>query len=210
MAVGWEMRQWRRSRGWRLVWALTLAPQSLRFDAAAHAMTQADTTPAYRTLFDTLFTQLERSVYGYLWRITGDQHTAADLTQETFLRAWRHIDTISGYERPDTWIWRVATNLALNERRRLSNWRLQPLGDDENGLEASDPAMRIAVSDQVHATLLALPPQMRAALTLREVYGLSFEEVGQALGVSPASARVTLSRAREQFRQRYQRTEDRG
>lgn len=178
---------------------------------AAHTADErelADTSRSAReTLFDSLFGEMERSVYGYLWRILGDQQTAADLTQETFLRVWKSIETISGYERPEAWVWRVATNLALNERRRLTNWRPQSLDAGSEWLAASDPAMRVAVHDQVHATLLALPARLRAALTLREVYGLSFEEVGRALDISPANARVTLSRAREQFRQRYQRTE---
>lgn len=200
-ATGWRTEIWRRA--WR-VRALLLS----LFDAMPNASPHARTTAQrHEAIFDALFTRMERSVYGYLWRMLGDQQTAADLTQETFLRAWRHIATISGYERPDSWIWRVATNLALNERRRLSTWRTQPLDGDAEGLAASDPAMRVAVHDQVHATLLALPAQLRAALTLREVYGLSFAEVGQALDISPANARMMLSRAREQFRQRYRQTE---
>lgn len=206
-ATGWRTEIGRHTRGGRLLRLLRLLRLSL-FDAIPRPATNTQANgQTHEALFDTLFTRLERSVYGYLWRILGDQQTAADLTQETFLRAWRHIATISGYQRPDTWVWRVATNLALNERRRLSTWRMQPLDGDAEGLAASDPAMRVAVHDQVHATLLALPAQLRAALTLREVYGLSFEEVGQALDISAANARVTLSRAREQFRQRYQRTE---
>jgi len=201
LTAHWRAAVWRHARGGRL-------PRLFLFDAMPRPATNAEAgAQSHEALFDALFTQLERSVYGYLWRMLGDQQTAADLTQETFLRAWRNIATISGYERPDTWVWRVATNLALNERRRLSTWRTQPLDGGVERLAASDPAMRVAVHDQVHATLLALPAQLRAALTLREVYGLSFAEVEQALDISPANARMTLSRAREQFRQRYQRME---
>ena len=196
--TAWKTGIWRNLHTWRL----------LLFDAIPHTTTAAEPgTQALDALFDALFARLERSVYGYLWRLLGDQQAAEDLTQETFLRAWRHMGKISAYERPDAWVWRVATNLALNERRHLSTWNLQPLDDDAESLAASDPAMRIAIQDQVHATLLALPPRLRAAITLREVYGLSFTEIAQVLHISPANARVTLSRAREQFRQRYQRTE---
>src|SRR5258706_9251538 len=156
---------------WRYVhlWHLLL------FDATPRATTSAEPgAQTFEALFDAIFARLERSVYGYLWRLLGDQQTAEDLTQETFLRAWRHIGKISAYERPEAWVWRVATNLALNERRQLSTWNLQPLDDDAEPLVASDPALRIAIHDQVHATLLALPPRLRAAITLREVYGLSF------------------------------------
>lgn len=178
--------------------------------AAASRPLESDTPSvehAREATFDALFTGMERSIYGYLWRMLGDQQAAADLTQETFLRAWRHIDKLTSYASPEAWLWRVATNLALSERRRRAIRRSEPLDDASERLAASDPSIRLAIHDQIHATLLKLTPQLRAALTLREVYGLSFEEVGQALGISPASARVTLSRAREQFRQRYQRTE---
>lgn len=197
-ATGWKMGIWCHLHMWRL----------LLFDAIARPTTSADPrAQTLEALFDALFSRLERSVYGYLWRVLGDQQAAEDLTQETFLRAWRHIGKISAYERPETWVWRVATNLALNERRQRSTRNLQPLDDDAEIMSASDPAMRIALHDQVHATLLALPPRLRAAITLREVYGLSFTEIAQVLDISAANARVTLSRAREQFRQRYQRTE---
>lgn len=197
-AAGWKLGVWRHLHTWRLV----------LFDAIPRTTTHAEPgAQRLEAMFDTLFARLERNIYGYLWRLLGDQQAAEDLTQETFLRAWRHIGKVSAYERPDTWVWRVATNLALNERRQLSTWNLQPLDDDADSPAASDPAMRIAIHDQVHATLLALPPRLRAAITLREVYGLSFTEIAQALNISPANARVTLSRAREQFRQRYQRTE---
>lgn len=115
----------------------------LLFDAISRAVTSAEPgAQALEALFDTLFARLERSVYGYLWRVLGDKQAAEDLTQETFLRAWRHIGKISAYEQPETWVWRVATNLALNERRRLSAWNLQPLDDKTEPLGGSDPAMR--------------------------------------------------------------------
>lgn len=210
LATSWRMRIQRHIRAGHLIRFPRSAQRVTLFDAiprAADDQAAQAGAQTHEVTFDALFTRLERSIYGYLWRMLGDQQTAADLTQETFLRVWRHIDRLSAYERPETWVWRVATNLALNERRRLSTWNLQPLDDDAEGLAASDPAMRVAVHDHVHATLLALPEQLRAALTLREVYGLSFVEVGQVLGISPANARVTLGRARERFRQRYQRTE---
>jgi RNA polymerase sigma-70 factor, ECF subfamily len=158
--------------------------------------------------FDALFERWERDVFGYLWRITGDRQLASDLCQETFLRAWQHFDTLRAYEQPRGWLLRVATNLALNQRRRVRTrvGALIPF-DDENVPARSDPAWRIADYDTVHQALLALPPRMRAALVLREVHGLSCQEVAQTLRLSLAAAKMTLSRAREQFRQHYRREE---
>jgi RNA polymerase sigma-70 factor, ECF subfamily len=158
--------------------------------------------------FDDLFQRYEREIYAYLWRLTGDRHAASDICQETFLRAWQHFDTIRAYEQPVAWLLRVATNLALNDRRALSvRARRQTRLDVFNEPAASDPTWRIAQGDLIHRTLLALAPRMRAALVLREVQGLSFEEVARVLGVTHAAAKMTLSRAREQFRQQYRREE---
>jgi RNA polymerase sigma factor (sigma-70 family) len=102
----------------------------------------------------------------------------------------------------------VATNLALNSRRRRDTRVGLPTSLNEAFLPAvSDPAWQIAERDAVHATLLALPANMRAALVLREVYGLSCQEVARALGITHAAAKMTLSRAREQFRRRYRQEE---
>jgi RNA polymerase sigma-70 factor (ECF subfamily) len=158
--------------------------------------------------FDALFEEYERPVFGYLWRITGDQHLASDLCQETFLRAWQHFDQISTYQAPVGWLLRVATNLALNaQRRRFTRVGVLLRLDAERSPAASDPAARVAQRDLVHRTLLALPAKMRAGLVLREVYGLSFEEVARALDLTQAAAKMLLSRAREQFCQRYRREE---
>lgn len=158
--------------------------------------------------FETFFRRHEREIFGYLWRMTGDEQAAYDLSQEAFVRAWQHFDRIAGYERPGAWLFRVATNLALTYQRRAA----APVGAAQpfsTGLDpaVSDPAWRLAESDAVRATLLALPPQQRAALVLREVYGFSCAEVAEMLGTTLAAAKMTLSRSRDGFRARYTRQE---
>jgi RNA polymerase sigma-70 factor, ECF subfamily len=156
--------------------------------------------------FESFVRQFERPVLNYLWRMTGEEQTAYDLAQEVFLRAWRHFAAISQYEQPRAWLFRVATNLALThntirKRRATSLSDNSLLGDDTPG--ASDPARRFVESELVRQTLLRLPPKRRAALVLREVYGLSTAEVGAALGMSETAVRMAISRAREQFRALY-------
>jgi RNA polymerase sigma-70 factor, ECF subfamily len=150
----------------------------------------------------------ERPILNYLWRMSGDEQSAYDLTQETFLRAWQRFERVRGYEDPRGWLFRVATNLALTAHaRRRAQISESALGGAEPS--ASDPAWRLAEADQVRATLRQLNPQRRAALLLREVYGLSCAEVAKSLGISEPAARMALSRAREQFRDLYLRA-DRG
>ena len=168
----------------------------------------ADPSPPLAA-FEAFFRQHQRDIFGYLWRLTGDEQAAYDLSQETFVRAWQHFDRIVSYERPGAWLFRVATNLALTHLRRASALvgAAQPFSA---GLDpsVSDPSWRLAESDAIRATLLALPPQQRAALALREVYGFSCAEVAEALGVSLAAAKMTLSRGRDAFRARYTREEE--
>jgi RNA polymerase sigma-70 factor (ECF subfamily) len=159
--------------------------------------------------FEAFFREHEGRVFGYLLRLTGDEQTAHDLSQETFLRAWQHFARITAYEAPAGWLLRVATNLALSARRRGRSpaGAPLPLPPDDDALARSDPALRIAEADAVQRALLALAPRQRAALVLREVYGLSCEEVGDALGVSRDAAKMLLLRGREQFRARYEADE---
>lgn len=164
---------------------------------------------ALRGEFEDFFTAHEGQVSSYLYRMTGDAHLASDLSQETFFRAWQHFSTLRTYEQPRAWLFRVATNLALQALRR----RRAPVGAAV-GLDAlpwhdlpgsSDPARRFAEGDLVRETLLELPARSRAMLILREVYGLSGEEVAMTLKMKPNTVKVALFRARAQFRESYVR-----
>ncbi|HEU0028422.1 MAG TPA: sigma-70 family RNA polymerase sigma factor [Ktedonobacterales bacterium] len=155
--------------------------------------------------FEAFVMAHEGALFAYLWRMTGDESAAYDLRQETFIRAWRNFARVRAYERPLAWLYRVATNLALNYRRdQRGSASLAGMEDEPSD---SDHAWRLAERDQVRATLLGLPPRERAALALREGQGLSCDEVAQALSVSPAAARTILWRARERFRDLYQRAD---
>lgn len=159
--------------------------------------------------FERFIREHERPVLNYLWRVTGEEQTAYDLTQEVFLRAWQRFEAIRAYESPRAWLFRAASNLAFTylKRRKLSSAALAHNGDDDGDPAASDPAGWLAERDAVRGALLALSPRRRAALVLREVYGLSAAEIGAALGLSAPAVRMELHRAREQFRARYQAAE---
>lgn len=87
--------------------------------------------------FETFFRRHEREIFGYLWRMTGDEQAAYDLSQEAFVRAWQHFDRIAGYERPGAWLFRVATNLALTYQRRAA----APVGAAQPFSTGLDPAV---------------------------------------------------------------------
>lgn len=153
--------------------------------------------------FEAFYHQHERDIFTYLWRLTSDEASVYDLAQETFLRAWQQFDKVAGYERPGAWLFRVATNLALNFLRQ----RRTPLGAaltlDEHVHAENDPARGVIEGDLVRRALMALPPRHRAALVLREIYGLTGDELATTLSVSAGAAKTLLWRARDDFRARY-------
>ena len=160
--------------------------------------------------FESFFVCYEQPLYGYLRRMLGAEEDAVEIAQETFFRAWQHFDEISAYDRPQGWLYQVATRLALNHVRkqrsrsflRLFHWSTAS-PEEEWLAHPVDVERQTIERDLIAGVLRRLPPRQRAALLLRVVHGLSGEEIAQALASSPAATRKLLSRAREQFRLLY-------
>jgi RNA polymerase sigma factor (sigma-70 family) len=154
--------------------------------------------------FEAFFWQHEHAIVGYLWHMVGDEQTAHDLAQETFLRAWQHFDAVATYDNPTGWLYRVATNLALNLRRR----RTSPVGrasslDDEPEPARSDPTGHIVERELVRRILQDLPPRQRTTLILSEMYDFKRAEIAGILGISLEAVHMALWRAHATFRSRY-------
>src|SRR5262249_46540893 len=147
------------------------------------------------------FRRHERNVFGYLWRLSGEEQAAYDLSQETFIRAWQQFSSIRRYEHPASWLFRVATNLALKylrHRRIADRLVTTTLGneDDDTGTSAeripavrADHAERVAEGDQIRSVLLALAPRPRALIILHDVYGLSTDEAAHILNMTRGAAK---------------------
>jgi RNA polymerase sigma-70 factor, ECF subfamily len=169
----------------------------------------SSSSPEHIEAFEHFFRQYESRISGYLWHMT-DEQTAYDLSQETFLRAWQHFAEIRTYPVPASWLFRVATNLALGHLRR----RVNPVGaatpiPEGLGDNGADLTTRVAEHDHIMQTLNTLPPKQRAILVLREIYGLSTQEAAETLGISPVAAKRLLTRAYHRFRQCYLGEEER-
>ena len=208
MAIDWTDTEPARTKDEPLWRTVCLALASLARDdvPATHGQDGGAQRVPGGDAFEAFFWRFERQIFGYLWRMTGDEQSAFDLTQETFLRAWQHFAEISGFRDAGPWLFRVATNLALTHLRRRAARSAVPLTEDEPG--ASDPGRHVAERDAVRQVLARLTPKQRAALVLHEVYGLSCEEVGQALGLSRDAVKMALLRGRESFRAHYLRGEE--
>ena len=155
--------------------------------------------------FDALFQKWAGPLLRYLERMVRNAATAEELVQETFLRVHRARDRYEPSARFSTWLYRIATNLALNELRRPSSSRPHASTDDEEGapiqLEAGGPAVDDAVharrmSAQLEAELEKLPERQRTALWLAAGEGLSYAEIAEVLETSEKSVKALVHRGR--------------
>jgi RNA polymerase sigma-70 factor (ECF subfamily) len=150
----------------------------------------------------------ERRIRTVLYRLLDDARDVDEAVQDTFVQAWRHIERFRGDAAPYTWLYRIAVNEALMRRRRktLPTTELQEttLSGGEDAYAAADARAFLI------ERLRALPIECRAALVLRDVEGLSNEEVARVLEISLAAAKSRIHRGRMQLREELERWESSG
>lgn len=156
-----------------------------------------------RACVEELYAEHHAEIYTYLCRMLRDDELAADLTQETFVKAFRAYDTLLDPGRARPWLYQIAGRTALDELRRRRIVRFVPWTGESRGTDASaeDVALRGRLTGEMERALAALPERQRMALLLSEVHELTGLELAQALGVSHVAARAVLTRARESLRQ---------
>jgi RNA polymerase sigma-70 factor (ECF subfamily) len=168
-----------------------------------------------KAAFAELFTRYEGRIFGYIYRMVGDRAWAEDIAQEAFIQAHQYLNRLGPPYDFKSWVYRIAGNLALDGLRRyrhqvpLPDWD----GGEATGVEPADQRREGAPEDQVRLaevraavwrTIHQLPDSYRQVLVLREIDGLSYNEIAAALELSLDVVRVTLHRARLQFRDLYE------
>jgi RNA polymerase sigma-70 factor (ECF subfamily) len=145
----------------------------------------------------------ERRIRAVLYRLLDDVRDVDEAVQDTFVQAWRNLDRFRGDAAPYTWLYRIAVNEALMRRRRktLPTSELQEttISSGEDAYAAAD--IRAFLIER----LRALPIEYRTAVVLRDVEGLSNEEVARALDISLAAAKSRIHRGRMQLRAELER-----
>jgi RNA polymerase sigma-70 factor (ECF subfamily) len=154
----------------------------------------------------------QRMVYGLALHLLGDHDEALDVSQDVFLRVFRTIDGFRGQSSLRTWIFRIVINQAKNRQRwwRRRHRANQVSLDDhirENGEMRSGDGLdpdrvldRKVLAARLWQALDSLPFEQRSAIVLREVDGLSYEEIAFSLGVAAGTVKSRLARARETLR----------
>jgi RNA polymerase sigma-70 factor (ECF subfamily) len=161
--------------------------------------------------FDKLITLYREKIYMHIFQIVRNEDDALDLTQETFIRAWRSLAGFDGTATLSSWLHRIATNAAIDLCRRR---RVRPQAEFESGMMKIDPASRttpaspeipgssldrIEIKRRVEEAFSALSPEHRAVVVLKEIEDLSYEEIARHLGCSRGTVMSRLFYARKRL-----------
>lgn len=155
--------------------------------------------------FDMIVELYQGRIARYLLRLVNDQELALDLTQDTFINAFRNIRSLRSEAALCSWLFRIATNLAIQARSRGRRILWQPLGNLEDSARvAAEPPDALVIDRQLIGEALAQLPRDRAAcLILHVTEGFSYEEVATIMNTTPEAVRKRVARAKEQFRAQY-------
>jgi RNA polymerase sigma-70 factor (ECF subfamily) len=154
--------------------------------------------------FEDLYRQHVGRVYGLCLRMTGQPETAEDLTQDTFVSAWRSLPGYEGRSSFSTWLHRIAVNAVLAKRRGPQG-RNEVSMTDEAGEQMefeAEPPMDEATPIDVERAIAGLPAGARDIVVLHGIYGYSHEEAAEMLGVAVGTCKAQLHRARHLMRAR--------
>ena len=173
--------------------------------------------------FDRFVAERSGDIYALLYRLTEDREEARDLTQETFLQAFRNIAGFRGDADLRTWLYRIAVNQARNRwrwwrrRRRDVTFSLDDAGEEGRAganlgarladTAAQDPEQHALARERERALLAALGSLSRTyreVVVLRDIEGLSYEEVAATLEISVGTVKSRLSRGRNEIRRRLE------
>jgi RNA polymerase sigma-70 factor (ECF subfamily) len=159
--------------------------------------------------FGMLVRRYQDRLYPTVLRLTGSAEDAHDLLQETFLRAYRKLSLFQGESSFYTWVYRIAVNLALSDRRRrksarpavdLSGRETFDPADDPSQTDPAGPLERAERDARVQDALSTLAPDHRAVVVLKDLDGLRYEEIAELLNIPVGTVRSRLHRARNELR----------
>ncbi len=158
--------------------------------------------------WEELVEATHREVYTLCLRILKDPDDAAEATQDAYLKAWRALKGFRGEAMFTTWLYRVAANTAISKHRSRKRRRTHEsgVGDEVLGHIAAEGSTESAATSRLEVqdlerALAILPDHYRSAVVLRDVYGLSIEEIATQLKISQTAAKVRVHRGRKKLKE---------
>lgn len=174
-------------------------------DAAAldDAALVAATLGGDRAAFDALVRRHQRAVYGVCHRFTGNHADAADLAQDTFVRAYRGLAGFKGDAALATWLYRIAVNVCLT-RASLKTPAVDPIEPhdpvDVRGERPDQPLVRAREAAAVKAAIARLPRKQRLTVILRVYHDLTHDEIARTLGSTVGTVKANFFHALQNLR----------
>lgn len=160
------------------------------------------------SVFKEIVVAYQDSIYNLCVYMIGDPTNAEDITQETFLKAYQNLKSFKPHATIYTWLYRIAVNACIDYKRRASLESIfkHPYSEDIIENEITDKPGIENGSEPEHVTVLLnkainrLSEKLKAALILKEIEGLSYEEIANTLDISIGTVKSRLSRAREELK----------
>ena len=155
---------------------------------------------------EAMYAAYKGRIYTYLLRFLGDPELADDVTQETFTKAYRALGTLSNGHRVLPWLYRIASNAAIDQirRRRRFGWlRLGAVKDTPEEPHVRDEHGRVPEREHIQAVLRSLPAENAMALLLHAVEGYSYNEIAEIQSCTMTAVRSRIARARASFKRGY-------
>lgn len=163
-------------------------------DVTAIAEVRAGRTEAFRALVD----RHSRPLFRLAYRLTRNENDADDVVQETFMRAYRNLDSFDARASFGTWIYRIATNAALDLIRKRKRDEANPIDDE---MPAAVNAHEFVLKDALDRGMRALSGNERTAFVLRHFEGRTIDEIGAVLGTHDSATKNTIFRAVRKLRE---------
>lgn len=157
--------------------------------------------------FGLLVEQYQDRIFRLLRGMVPEQDVE-DVAQDAFVKAYRNLGNFDGRSQFFTWLYRIASNTAMDWRKREKHRRHAPLPETDDGQDMlpddvpgpRSAAQRRELAKAIDAAIASLPEKYHEIVTLREVGGLSYEEIAATLGISKGTVESRLFRARERLR----------
>lgn len=184
-------------------------------DMDDHALLEATRT-GDEAAFQELVNRYRNPITNYVYRMLGDYDRAVDLAQETFVRVYMSAERYQANYSFSTYIYRIASNLAITDLRQRKRRRLIPIPSffdrdgeeteleiaDERAVEADEAMIDDERRRAVSRAIATLPDKYRAPVVLRDVEGRSYEEISAALGLSDGTVKSRINRARNLLKEK--------
>ena len=158
-----------------------------------------------REAFDVIVERHRRTIYQVCYRFVGNHEDASDLTQETFVRAWRGLPSFKGQAALSTWLYRIAVNQCLN-RVSVKRPEMEPIEADRFiDPSAEEPGAELLRAEQaaaVRRAIATLPDKQRATLILRAYHDLSHQQIADILGSSVGTVKANFFHALANLKKR--------